>query len=172
MEENFILYTNQDFTIPELNVKYVYHLNQFFKNNNQADTPINTNVNTVIHQKNSDGGVSDGVSDGESFILYENVGWCGGEIDQPMWEGILPVESNGMLLDNPTWRDCYDACQSAFPGVAVPRHEFHVDDNESWCYCLDGCPCMNDVGATSTIAPPGWQPPPAVCVGDDSDDSG
>jgi hypothetical protein len=47
MEENFVLYTNKDFTIPELNIKYVFHLNQFFKINNQTDTQINTNVSEI-----------------------------------------------------------------------------------------------------------------------------
>ena len=44
MTTQFILYTTQDFSIPELNVRYSYKSNQFFPITDVSSPQINTNV--------------------------------------------------------------------------------------------------------------------------------
>jgi len=92
-----------------------------------------------------------------AFIVHEGVGWCSSNLDELMWGGTVSE------LGNKTADECWTDCQASF-GAGEPRHEFWNDGEETWCYCQDGCPCMSDVGQSSSLAPPDWVPP-SVCAG-------
>ena len=92
------------------------------------------------------------------LTTHQGVGWCNSDLDEELWDGDLPVWYNGQQLSNPTASDCWTACQAAY-GAAAPFHEFFNDGEESWCYCQDGCQCMEDVGESNTLAPADWVPP-------------
>jgi len=93
-----------------------------------------------------------------AFIVHEGVGWCSSHLDKRMWDGYISE------LGDKTADDCWSDCQASF-GAREPRHEFWNDGWETWCYCLDGCQCMEDVGASSSLAPPDWVPP-SGCASD------
>ena len=88
----------------------------------------------------------------EAFIVHEGVGWCSSDLDEEMWDGTISE------LGDKTADDCWTYCQASF-GAGEPRHEFWNDGEETWCFCQDGCLCMEDVGESSSLAPPDWVPP-------------
>merc|ERR1719157_544950 len=108
-----------------------------------------------------------------AFIVHNEVGWCQSDLDDMMWEGMLDGEG---LLDGEnsedtrtiaggglTADDCWTACQAKYP-VVGSTHEFGNDGKETWCFCQNGCECMNEVGESNTLAPPGWKAADACVI--------
>ena len=81
------------------------------------------------------------------------MGWCNSYLDSIIWYGEVSD------LGAKTAFECWDSCSAAHPDIVEPRHEFWNDGQRTWCVCQDGCTCMEDVGKTSTLAPPYWSPP-------------
>ena len=80
------------------------------------------------------------------------MGFCDSHLDDQMWDGEVSV------LGSKTASECWNQCKSAHPHLEL-FPEFWNDGQNTWCYCEEGCPCMENIGNTSTLAPPGWSPP-------------
>jgi len=106
------------------------------------------------------GGVT-GEGEGITYTFAKGAGWCSSDLDE-----------QPAALISTSWFDadtCWNACIADYGAETIHNVQYDCDNYGCECYCQSSCPCMVQVGSTSTLFAIADSTIPGSCYDDDDD---